>query len=98
MTQAFLSLSLAFFFFLFFFFTAIADDNSRQGCATRSAINTLERYPPLAAFSIHDDDSTCQRVVSLFPAMETGEREKNDHAFSAPAILNFEGGGEGGEI
>lgn len=48
MTQAFLSLSLS----PSSFFTAIADDNSRQGCATRSAINTTERYPPLAAFSI----------------------------------------------
>ena len=48
---------------------------------------------PLPPFRSVDDDSTCQRVVSLFPAMETEREGKNDHALSVPTILNSMAGG-----
>lgn len=58
------------------FFTAIADDNSRQGCATRSAINTTERYPPLAAFSIRGWWFHVPTCCFSIPCYGNGEREE----------------------
>lgn len=91
------SLSLSLFrLLLFFFFTAIADDNSRQGCATRSAINTLGTIPSPCRFFdprwwFHVP--TCCFSIPCYG--NRGKEKKNDHALSAPAILNSKSGGGG---
>ena len=92
MTQAFLSLSLSL-SRLFLFFTAIADDNSRQGCATRSAINTTERYPPLAAFSIRGWWFHVPTCCFSIPCYGNGEgRKKRSRTFRS-YDFKFDGGG-----
>ena len=93
MTQAFLSLSLslslAFFFFLLLSPMIIHVRGARHDRQSILRNDTL----PLPPFRSVDDDSTCQRVVSLFPAMETEREGKNDHALSVPTILNSMAGG-----
>ena len=93
MTQAFLSLSLslslAFFFFLLLSPMIIHVRGARHDRQSILRNDTL----PLPPFRSVDDDSTCQRVVSLFPAMETEREGKNDHALSVSTILNSTGEG-----
>lgn len=84
-----LSLSLAFFFFLLLSPMIIHVRGARHDRQSILRNDTL----PLPPFRSVDDDSTCQRVVSLFPAMETEKEGKNDHALSVPTILNSMAGG-----
>lgn len=96
MTQAFLSLSLARARLLLFLLLSPMIIHVRGARHDRQSILRKDTLP-LPLFRSVDDDSTCQRVVSLFPAMETGRgggeggEGKNDHALSAPTILNSTG-------
>lgn len=47
---------------------------------------------PLPLFRSVDDDSTCQRVVSLFPAMETGRGRKKRSRTFCSYDFKFDGG------
>ena len=73
MTQAFL-------FFSSILFTAIADDNSCQGCATRSAINTPNDTLPLPFFGSR---SSFHVLTCRLPLLW---KRKNDHAVSVCPI------------
>lgn len=70
------------FFFSSILFTAIADDNSCQGCATRSAINTPNDTLPLPFFGSR---SSFHVLTCRLPLLW---KRKNDHAVSVCPILN----------
>lgn len=89
MTQAFLSLSLS--RLLLFLLLSPMIIHVRGARHDRQSILRNDTLP-LPLFRSVDDDSTCQRVVSLFPAMETGRGRKKRSRTFCSYDFKFDGG------
>lgn len=89
MTQAFLSLSFS--RLLLFLLLSPMIIHVRGARHDRQSILRNDTLP-LPLFRSVDDDSTCQRVVSLFPAMETGRGRKKRSRTFCSYDFKFDGG------